>query len=236
MLIQAFGSSQAPGFVAACFHEDVVQSNRASCEGNKYQAGDSMTSGQVTRHDSDSFGCEFLHVDEDLLADCLKKGYLPLLQLKEETNSDEMSIEVVASTDSTSYIALAHVCADDLGNPIATASPRRQLPRLKALIDDLDVEYLGISIALGHPEDTPKMLLWYDISCCPGVSREAQSMASRQMYRSYDEASIILGLDRSLVSHCVGGVSVDEACLRIAASRWIYADRGVRTWQQEVVR
>ena len=80
-------------------------------------------------------------------------------------------------------------------------------------------EYLETSIALGHPEDTPKILLWYDILCCPGVSREAQSMALRQMYRSYDEASIILVLDRSSTSHRVGGVTVDEVCLRIAASR-----------------
>lgn len=29
---------------------------------------------KLTRHLSDSCGCEFLKVDEDLLADCLKKG------------------------------------------------------------------------------------------------------------------------------------------------------------------
>ena len=221
MLIQAFGSPQALAFVASCFREDANQSHHASCDENKCQAGGLVTSGQVTRHVNDSCGCEFLRVDENLLADCLKKGCLPLLRLKEETNFNTISIEVVASTDSTSYVALSHVWADGLGNPTATALPRCQLSRLKALIDNLDLEYLDMSTVLDHPEDAPEILLWCDTLCCPVVSREAQSMALRQMYRTYDEASVVLVLDRSLISHRVGGMSVDEACLRIATSRWM---------------
>ena len=214
MLVKDFGSLQALSFVASCFHEDGVQWDHASCDGNICRAGDSVTSGQVTRHVSDSCGCEFLSVDEDLLADCLKKGCVPLLRIKEGTNLDKMSIEVVASTDSTSYVALSHVWADGLGNPSATALPRCQLSRLKGLIDNLD------PVALDRPEDAPEMLLWCDTLCCPVASSEAHSMALRQMYRTYDEATVVLVLDRSLISHRVGGMRVDEACLRIAASRW----------------
>lgn len=221
MLIQAFGSPQALAFVAGCFHEDGVQSHHGSCDGNKCQAGDSVTSGQLTRHVSDSCGCEFLQVDEDLLADCLKKGCLPLLRLKEDTSSDKMTIEVVASTESTSYVALSHVWADGLGNPTATALPRCQLSRLKALIDNLDFEYLDTSFASDQPEDAPEMLLWCDTLCCPVVSREAKNMALRQMYCTYEEASVVLVLDRSLISHRVSGMSVDEACVRVAVSRWM---------------
>ena len=219
MLIQDFGSPQALGFVAGCFHEDTVLSHHASCDANKCQAG--VTLGQVTRHVHDSCGCKYLYVDEDKLADCLKKGCLPLLRLKEEDNPDKISIEVVASTDSTSYVALSHVWVDGLGNPTATALPRCQLLRLKKLIDNLDLDYLDKPIASEHPEDAPEMLLWCDTLCCPVVSKEAHSMALRQMYRTYDKASIVLVLDRDLISPRPGGMSVHEACLRIAASRWM---------------
>ena len=221
MLVHDFESLQALSFVASCFHEDVVQWDHASCDGNTCGAGDLVTSGQVTRHVSDSCGCEFLSVDEDLLADCLRKGCLPLLRIKEGMNLDKMSIEVVASTDSTSYVALSHVWADGLGNPSATALPRCQLSRLKGLVDDLNFRYLDMSIELDCPEDAPEMLLWCDTLCCPVVSKEAQSMALRQMYRTYDEATIVLVLDQSFISHRVGGMRDDEACLRIAASRWM---------------
>ena len=72
-----------------------------------------------------------------------------------------------------------------------------------------------------QPEDAPEMLLWCDTLCCPVKSKEAQTMALSQMYRTYDEASVVLVLDRRLISHRVGGMSFDEACTRIAASRWM---------------
>ena len=221
MLIQKFGSPQALGFVANCFHEDIVQSQHASCDESRCQAGDSVRSGQVIRHVTNSCGCKFLYVDEDLLAGCLRKGSLPLLRLKEESDPDKISIEVVASTDSTSYVALSHVWADGLGNPKATALPRCQLLKLKTLIDDLALEYFDTPIASERPEDKPEMLLWCDTLCCPVVSKEAHDMALREMYRTYDKASVVLVLDRSLISPRAGSMSIDEACLRIATSRWM---------------
>ena len=215
MLIQHFLSLQSLSFVTSCFHEDVVQWDHASCDGKICRAGDSVGSGQVTRHVSDSCRCEFLSVDEDLLADCLTKGCLPLLRIKEGTNLDRMSIEVVASTDSTPYVALSHVWVDGLGNPSATALPRCQLSRVKGLIDNLD------PVALDRADDAPEMLLWCDTLCCPVVNKEAHTMALKQMYRTYDEATVVLVLDRSLISHRAGGMRVDEACLRIATSRWM---------------
>ena len=217
MLSQDFKEPQALAFVANCFHDDGSRSHPASCDGHKCHAGDVKTPRQVTRHVSDSCGCEFLHVDENLLADCLKEGHLPLIRLKEDANSDQISIDVVASTDSTSYVALSHVWADGLGNPTATALPRCQLSRLKTLIDDLDLKYLDES----YEPNAPEMLLWCDTLCCPVKSEEAQKMALTQMYRTYDEASLVLVLDRSLISRRVGGMEVDEACVRIATSRWM---------------
>ncbi|KAM0794226.1 hypothetical protein BDR22DRAFT_895340 [Usnea florida] len=218
MLTEHFREPQALAFVANCFHDDGFQSHHAACDENNCHAGDVVASGQVTRHVSDSCACKFLHVDENLLADCLKKGTLPLIRLKEDANSDQISIDIVASTDSTSYVALSHVWADGLGNPTATALPRCQLSRLKTLIDSMDIKFLDDSYV---PEDATEMLLWCDTLCCPVKSEESQKMALRQMYRTYEEASLVLVLDRSLISHRVGGMEFDEKCVRIATSRWM---------------
>lgn len=221
MLMQDFREPQALAFTAACFHEDAGQSHHACRDGSTCRTGDSIASGQLTRHVSDSCECQFLHVDPEDLIRCLESGSLPLLRIKEEADFDIISIEVVASTDSTAYEALSHVWADGLGNPAATALPRFQISRLKALIDNLDFEYVDIAIASGRPQDTPEMLLWCDTLCCPVAPEEAKNMAPREMYRMYDKAAVVLVLDRSLISPRVGGMHVDEACLRIATSRWM---------------
>ncbi|KAL8800586.1 MAG: hypothetical protein Q9200_007202 [Gallowayella weberi] len=221
MLSEEFGEPQALAFVAACFHEEADQSHHACQAGSTCRAGDSIASGQVTRHVTDSCECKFLHVDPEELVRCLESGSLPLLRIKDEANFDRMSIEVVASKDFPTYVALSHVWADGLGNPTATALPRCQVSRLKALIDNLDLKSVDMPIAAGHPDDTPELLLWCDTLCCPVSPEQAKNMALREMYRTYDGATVVLVLDRSLVSPRIGGMHVDEACLRIATSRWM---------------
>ena len=218
MILHNFQSLQALGFIASSFYEDDVQTYHASCDENNCRAGDLVTPGRVTRHVSDSCDCEFIHTDEKKLVDCLKKKCLPLLRLRKGSNLDEMSVEIVPSTAFTSYVALSHVWADGLGNYKATALPRCQLSRLKVLIDNLRHEYYR---DMDHPEDAPEMLLWCDTLCCPVASPEGKNMALKQMGRTYKDASVVLVLDRGLVKNRVGGMSVDEECLRIATSRWM---------------
>ena len=221
MLSTEFKSPQALAFIASCFHDDAAQTYHSPCDEHRCRAGDSRIPGQVTRHVNDSCDCDFLHIDEEALIDCLDKGCLPLLRLKDVDNFGELSIEIVPSTKSTSYVALSHVWVDGLGNYTATALPHCQLSRLKGLIDNLRHEYMDTVPPSDHPEDAPEMLLWCDTLCCPVVSLKGKNLALRQMYRTYDEASVVLVLDRGLVSNRVGGMRVDEACLRIVTSRWM---------------
>ncbi|KAL8797248.1 MAG: hypothetical protein Q9182_007232 [Xanthomendoza sp. 2 TL-2023] len=109
MLSHEFGEPQALAFVAACFHEDADQSHHACRDGSTCRAGDSIASGQVTRHVADSCECKFLHVNPEELVRCLESGSLPLIRIKDEGDIDRISIEVVASKDSTTYVALSHV-------------------------------------------------------------------------------------------------------------------------------
>ncbi|KAI4192264.1 MAG: hypothetical protein LQ348_003222 [Seirophora lacunosa] len=219
MFIEEFGNSaQALSFLAACVHGDGVQLSHASCDERTCR---SATSSKVPHHVSDSCGCKLLQIDEKLLADCLEKGCLPLLRIREETDLDEMTVEVIASTDSTCYVALSHVWADGLGNPKATALPRCQLSRLKSLVDNLDFNYLPWTAASELLENASEMLLWCDTLCCPVQDKEAKKMALQQMYRTYESASVVLVLGRGLTSHREGRASVIQECLRVATSRWM---------------
>ena len=221
MLIEHFGSPQSLSFVASYFHEDALQSRHAYCDENSCQARRSVTSDSIPHHVNDLCKCESLGVDEEQLAQCLRRGCLPLLRIREASTHERLSIEVVGSTESTSYVALSHVWVDGLGNPKSTALPRCQVSRLKALVDNLDFAYIDESVATERAENAPEMLLWCDTLCCPVISREARSLALKQMYRTYDQASVVLVLDRCLVSPRVGGMSPDEGCLRVVASCWM---------------
>ena len=65
------------------------------------------------------------------------------------------------------------------------------------------------------------MLLWCDTLCCPVSPEEAKNLALQEMYRTYDKATVVLVLDRGLISPRAKGMHADEACLRIATSRWM---------------
>ena len=217
MLAKNFESPQALAFVASCFQDDTDRLQHDSCDEIICRAGNSR--GPIPHHVSDSCKCHFIHVDEAALVDCLEReNCLPLLRLKETQDSDGISVEVVESTKDTRYVALSHVWADGLGNPKATALPQCQLFRLKALVNELDRDVTRDG--WDRPGTPPEMLLWCDTLCCPVASPEGKKMALAKMYRTYDEASEVLVLDKDLISRRVEGMRPDEACLRIAASRW----------------
>ena len=220
MLLKDFGSPQALSFVASCYQEDQAQALHASCNESRCRAGYS-DSGQMPCHVNEFCKCKPLQTDEGSLVDCLRSGRLPLLRVDEDMDLDEMSIEVVPSSDSTSYVALSHVWADGLGNPTETALPRCQLARVKTFINNLDFGYVDSSTLPNYPEDASKLLLWCDSLCCPVISPEGKNMALRQMYRTYDKATIVLVLDQDLIAPRGGRKSVDEACVRTATSRWM---------------
>lgn len=218
MLRETFRSPQALAFVASCFQDDTDRSQHASCDEICCRAGNSA--GDLPHHVNDSCKCQPIHVDEAELVACLEKeNCLPLLRLREEQDSDEITVEVVESTKDTRYVALSHVWADGLGNPQATALPRCQLFRLKALVNKLDRDVTRNW--WDRPESPSEMLLWCDTLCCPVAPPEWKNMALAKMYRTYDEASEVLVLDQSLICRRVGEMRPDEACLRIAASRWM---------------
>ena len=217
MMIEFFKWPQALAFVASCFQDDTDRSQHARCDESFCRAGNSA--GLIPHHVSGACECQFIHVDEASLIDCLEKeDCLPLLRLREEQDPDRISVEVVPSTKTTRYVALSHVWADGLGNPQANALPRCQISRLKALVNDLDRD---VTRDWGdRPESPPEMLFWCDTLCCPVVSLEGKNMALAKMYRTYEEASEVLVLDQGLISRRIDGMRPDEACLRIAASRW----------------
>ena len=90
MLMQDFASPQAMSFVAACFDDDSLQSHHTSCDQETCRAKRSVNASCMPCHVSDCCECHFLRIDEAWLVECLEKGSLPLLRIREEADAGEM--------------------------------------------------------------------------------------------------------------------------------------------------
>ena len=216
MFAQEFKSPHSLRIVADTFREDADRSQHRACDAQQCQARRPSQHGKITRHVDDSCQCAYVYVEEAHLAECLDKGSLPLIRIRHEMGPDTVSVEVIPSTSSSSYVALSHVWADGLGNHDATALPRCQILRLKGLIDRLN-----LSVTLGGQRIEPEMLLWCDTICCPVVSEDAKRKALSQMRRTYVEASVVLVLESSFTKLRVKNMNLCEASLRVVLSRWM---------------
>ncbi|KAI7482044.1 hypothetical protein KC351_g6005 [Hortaea werneckii] len=112
------------------------------------------------------------------------------------TEANELHIEVVPyrSTDAdtetdTPYVALSHVWAEGLGNPIANALPLCQLNYVYKWVEQLRLEP-GIQQG--------KLLVWLDTLCCTVSSPKHRNMCLQQMQQIYREAKAVLILDAQL--------------------------------------
>ena len=211
MLLHEFKSPHALCIVADSFYEN-AESQHEACNVHNCQ----LRQSKPPRHLDKSCQCAYISVDEAQLTHLLERGDLPLIRIQHETYSDKVSVEVIASSPSSSYVALSHVWTDGLGNPEATALPRCQLLRLKSLIDKLNT-----STTLRDQDSGPEILLWCDTLCCPVVSENAKRIALSQMYRTYDKASVVLVLEEALGKHRVNAMDLCEASLQVVLSRWM---------------
>ncbi|MCJ1383394.1 hypothetical protein MMC17_006508 [Xylographa soralifera] len=149
---------------------------------------------------------------------CLSKHRLPLLRLKNFLGDlHELRIEVVEYSGNEKYVAISHVWAYGLGNPIANTLPRCQMARLGELMVTLNStatdesnqnaegkiqtseNHLQIFLESGADSD---IYLWIDTLCCP-------------------KASYVLVLDGGLVVCNYTEIPVYEAIARIFTSAWL---------------
>lgn len=174
-----------------------------------------------TRHVTDQCDCEHLSINSLDLITILKDGHLPLLQIRPDRTPEKLSVNVVSSKKFPRYLALSHVWADGLGNPVENALPRCQLNFLCKTVDNFKL-YTEISEIREDQEDqeNQEILLWCDTMCCPAEQGEGKDLALKELKRTYLEASYVLVLDSSLRHYDLNEHEIDEAAMRIFMSGW----------------
>ncbi|KAI7195351.1 hypothetical protein KC316_g2763 [Hortaea werneckii] len=131
----------------------------------------------------------------------------------------ELSIRVVpyhptddgTETD-TPYVALSHVWAEGLGNPVANALPRCQLNHVFKSVEQLRQE-LGLQ--------QRKLLVWLDTLCCTVSSQKHRNMCLQQMQQIYRDATAVLVLDAQLAHFSASELDSVEICARLLFSTWM---------------
>ena len=93
-------------------------------------------------------GCEYIHVDMDILSRILKSGTFPVVRKTFEAINGR--VEIIPYEKNVKFVAISHVWTDGLGNLQANALQSCQLRRLSMMTDQLkddDNETLRIFLA-----------------------------------------------------------------------------------------
>ncbi|MCJ1289463.1 hypothetical protein MMC34_000995 [Xylographa carneopallida] len=168
---------------------------------------------------------------------CLSRHRLPLLKLKSVLGDPhELQIEIVEYSGNEKYVAISHVWAYGLGNPIANALPRCQVTHLRKMMGGLrstamdesnrnaqgkiqtSENYTQFPLESGADSN---IYLWIDTLCCPVGPAESKARAIELLEYTYQKASYVLVLDGGLVVCNYTEIPVYEAIARIFTSAWL---------------
>ncbi|KAI6840569.1 hypothetical protein KC342_g2797 [Hortaea werneckii] len=187
---------------------------RDVCQAMQYEL--SKDGGMMHRCSDGS--CGILEVDVEAMKTTFDNGTYGLLQFS-ITDADELHIEVVPyrstgdDTDTgTPYVALSHVWAEGLGNPVADALPHCQLDYVYKCVESLRRE-LGFQ--------RRKLLVWLDTLCCTVSSPKHRNMCLQQMQQIYRDATAVLVLDAQLSHFSTSELDSVEICARLLFSTWM---------------
>lgn len=159
-------------------------------------------------------GCQDSGADQAEIDRILRSGWIPMVRLPDPGAAAERldRIELGSSEVAVDYIAISHVWSDGLGNVEKNAIPSCQLGRLAGLVRSLPEPF------------AQKQHIWLDTICVPPDAAgmdEAQGLALERMRDSYEKATAVLVLDRTLYSVPASGKSVLELLIRTFVSPWV---------------
>ncbi len=144
----------------------------------------------------------------------LEDGQIPMIKVTYNSHAVLDAVDMVARTEGMPYIALSHVWADGLGNPLANSVRKCQF-------DHLCAKLLRFSkTTISSSSDT--FYFWLDTLCVPVTLKEAKLLAITRMQDVYQDAAHVLVLDRDLQL-----TNFDENCILIPSifittSQWVW--------------
>jgi hypothetical protein len=166
------------------------------------------------QHQTEGCKCTQLVVqEENLTAPLFKEGRFPLILLK--GNTENLTYEIVESGRAP-YIAISHVWADGLGNPLANSLQKCKLQHLRSLVDAINEQ---------DPEQIPPKqegsLIWLDTLLSPARDGIGKQAAIEKIRLVYQQAKHVLVLDAGLMAYPARPQDAPEMLVRIFTSSWM---------------
>lgn len=180
----------------------------------------------ATKHRKSGCDCAHVEIDTSAVVEILKTGQIPAFAIEhtsEATKSVQLSVKHIEPE--SQYLAVSHVWADGLANPLANKLPTCQLEYLQHVVD-MVLRYIPPSRP-GHPERDPQsegvrtLALWFDGLCIPVDPKyQAQrDFSISKMREIYENATGVLVLDPDL--QMLGpSTTVNELLMRTLISGW----------------
>ncbi|KAJ6789168.1 hypothetical protein PWT90_03292 [Aphanocladium album] len=212
----------------ARLHPRTKREAHVNCSTYSCQAFQIDISKYKPRHTSPNCQCEDLCVDETELIRILRtSGSYPVLKV--DTGDDETTparITLETYEPGINYVALSHVWADGLGNPLSNALPNCQVVKIAKSVAQLNQ-------ALNSNEDARcEYRLWVDTICCP-VELQGKAIALERIADVYKNSTHVLVLDSSVSFLNSTTSDVAEMLLRaFSCSAWM---RRLWTFQEAIL-
>ncbi|CAO1597715.1 hypothetical protein XANCAGTX0491_001514 [Xanthoria calcicola] len=187
---------------------------------------------------TDNGMCSMVGVSSSKVADCIKRGRIPLVRFEESVDGI-LRPEIVESRRGLRYVALSHVWSGGLGNVNMNSMLSCQVRKLFDLLlelrktgDDEHDRNLGtrksndlyreIRKTFRMPLPEPPILLWIDTLCVPvgQEHRETRQSALAQMAQIYVEAQCVLVVDPELQKMNHTDLPDEQIFASILCSSW----------------
>lgn len=161
--------------------------------------------------------CEHLGLDPVIASAILASDgeSYPVIKLSRTEPNDDATIFVESfnSSEVDDYVAISHVWSHGLGNPKQNSLPGCQLQRMQVLVDNLaSHENIGVDA----------IPFWMDTLCCPIQPKEARRAAITKMAKTYERATCVLVIDRSLMAIDTKDLSKLEILMQVFRTTWMH--------------
>ncbi|KAJ7213147.1 hypothetical protein GGX14DRAFT_342338, partial [Mycena pura] len=168
----------------------------------------------VVRHVS---GCEpeCSHdgVSDDRVSQIIVNNGIPVVSWKQDAGEGCSGFTVQdASASGATYLAISHVWADGLGNPVRNSLPVCQLKRIQACVN-----------AAFPEDDSQPVCFWMDTLCIPVADKyhDVRKKAIGSMRQVYRNAGGVLVFDAKLQKLSRSSTN-DEKAVGVYMSNWIH--------------
>ncbi|MCJ1323576.1 hypothetical protein MMC10_000237 [Thelotrema lepadinum] len=165
-----------------------------------------VTANYKRRHVTPGCDCADLFASQSELYDHLKlDGVVPVISSSLGTDLDGKACIELLSSSETEYVAISHVWSQGLGNNVHNAMTACQYRELNELVAGL------------HGE---RSAWWLDTVCFPLEPPEAYDLALIKMRDTYEKATKVLVVDRTLMEYRWCDMTEDEALYLILSCPW----------------